>query len=62
MIIFLVGDVDPEGQTLVQVGKGALAAGGTGTGRSTSSCIVVGNEVDRPTQLSHKKCPTRVGT
>ena len=51
--------MDPEGQTLVQVGKGALAAGDTGTGGS--SCIVVWNQVDRPTQLTHTKCPTRVG-
>ena len=54
--------MDPEGQTLVQVGKGALAAGGIGTGTGGSSCIVVWNQVDRPTQLTHTKCPTRVGT
>ena len=54
--------MDPEGQTLVQVGKGALAAGGNGTGTGGSSCTVVGNQVDRPTQLTHTKCPTRVGT
>ena len=55
--------MDPEGQTLVQVGKGALAAGGSScSGTGGSSCIVVWNQVDRPTQLTHTKCPTRVGT